>query len=85
MIQDIFSDSISYAQFKLAMTSLEVETYSILQDPAFKPAIVLGAAALVNTLIFMNYKGDNKQLLVHQTTAIFVVGGLLSVITYFVQ
>ena len=85
-MQDIFADSINYAQFKLAMLNIEVEKdYSIIQDDMFIPACILGASALINTALIMNWDGQNKTLLIHQTTLIFIAGGLFSILTYFIS
>ena len=85
-MENIFTDSISYAQFKLAAINMDiVEPYRFIDDKAFIPACVLGATCLVNTALITNWNGQNKSLLVHQTTLIFIAGGLLSVLTYFIQ
>lgn len=86
MMQDIFADSISYAQFKMAALSIDVpDPYRFVEDQAFIPACVLGLTCLVNTALIMSWDGQNKQALAHQTTLIFIAGGLLSVLTYFIQ
>ena len=78
------SDTLTYEMFKYAVITMETQSYPIYQAPAFKPALILGATFAVNTYLFMNYSG-NKQATVQATTAVFIVGGLLSVLTYFVQ
>lgn len=82
LLQEMFSDSISYLQFKAAMLSLE--TAEPVTDDAIIPACVLAGAFLINTALIYTWNGQDKAKLVNTTTAIFVIGGLLSVLTYFI-
>ena len=49
LLQEMFLDSITYEAFKYAIITMETQSYSICQDPAFKPALILGATFAVNT------------------------------------
>ncbi len=80
------NDTITYLAFKYAVASFDTQTYSLLNDDAFKPALVLAGTFLINTYIFMNYTGGDKfTYLIRPTTIVFIIGGLLSVVTYLMQ
>lgn len=80
------NDTLTYEAFKYAVITMETQSYQFCHDPAFKPALVLGVTFAINSVIFMSYSGGDKFAQVTRpATIIFVVGGLLSVLTYFIQ
>ena len=64
---------------------MDVEQYRFTQDDAFVPSVVLAGTFAVNSAIMMNYQtmGMSKTGCVHLTTFIFIAGGLLSTVSYF--
>ena len=78
------NDTLSYEQFRLMVSSLDVEQYRMVDDDVFVPSMVLIGTSLVNGYIIMNYGLSNREFTIMATTYIFIAGCVISGIIYFI-
>ena len=79
------SDSLTYEQFRVMIANLDVEQYRMVDDDVFVPSMVLVGTAMVNSYIIMNYGLSHREFTIRATTCIFIAGGVLSCIIYFIR
>lgn len=82
------NDTLTYQQFKEAFINLDIpyeQPYTFTTDNAFIPSMILAGTFAINSMIMTNYHqmGMSKTACVHLTTFNFIIGGLLSVSSYF--